>query len=138
MSRGIVQRGVRMPGRAPQDRPVHDGSLHISLEELVQLITVVNRCWHTMKDRDADDAVTRALRDKKMALQLELIRTFGSKVELVRDDDENMALFSVRLVEPVRLRSGEVRHDAMHIPVERVEQFLIRDRPSDAEQGGAA
>jgi len=109
----------------------------VNLVELVELITLVNRCWHTMRDRDANSAVTAALRDKKTALQVELLTRFPDKVSLVRHDDESRALYSLRLSSQIRLSSGEVRSDAMHLPVDLARDYLPYTELAPLLPGGA-
>ena len=114
----------------------HDRPSEANLATLVQLITLVNRCWHTMREREADGEVTRALRDQKTTLQVELLTEFPQRVTMVRDDDESRPLFSLRLSPPVRLPGGEIRGDAMHLPVDLAEQFMTDAERSAREAGG--
>ena len=92
--------------------------------ELVRLITVVNRCYHGMEDRALMKEVSDALKAKKTGLQLELLRRFPQWVALQRHDSEKGQNFGLRLLQPVRLPSGEVRTDAMHLPVGIAEKYL--------------
>ena len=92
--------------------------------ELVRLITMVNRCYHGMEDRAVMKEVSDALKAKKTGLQLELLRRFPQWVALQRHDSEKGQNFSLRLLQPVRLPSGEVRTDAMHLPLAIAEKYL--------------
>ncbi len=92
--------------------------------ELIRLITVVNRCYHGMEERLAMKEVSDALKAKKTGLQLELLRRFPQWVALQRHDGEKGQNFSLRLLQPVRLPSGEVRTDAMHLPVGIAGKYL--------------
>ena len=106
-------------------RAALDDLLRMRLEELVELIARVNWCWHSMRDREADGAVTAALRDRKTALQLELLRDYPSRIRLVRHDSGSDPLYSIRLMSNVRLRDGRAHLlDAMHIRVEQVHAYL--------------
>lgn len=90
-----------------------------TVDQLVALIAHTNRAWKIFRTRK-EGPVARALRDRKSALQLELLRTHPDVCSLVRDDRDGHALYSIRLLRPVRLPGGAVLHDAMHLPVELV------------------
>ena len=92
--------------------------------ELVRLIAAVNRAWHAIQDDEQQQAIAAALRDKKLGLQVELIRNHPDRVRLTRDDRDGHELYSIRLANPVRLVSGAVLNDAMHAPLEHLRRYL--------------
>ena len=98
--------------------------LPTSFDELVGLIAAVNRAWHGIQSSEAQQELAAALRDKKLGLQIELLRTYPDLVRLTRDDNEGHELYSLRLLRPVRLPGGAVLNDAMHARLDHLHKYL--------------
>ncbi len=92
--------------------------------DLVRLIAAVNRAWHALQGDESQRVLAGALRDKKLGLQLELLRRYPRHVFLKRDDQDGHDLYSLRLKAPVRLASGAVLKDAMHAPMDHIQRYL--------------
>lgn len=93
---------------------------------LVRQIVAFNQAWKQARKRwGAEHAITLALRERKTALQLDLLHHHRHTVFLRRDTEaDGEALFSVRLLQSVRLPNGHVRVDAEHLPERLALQFL--------------
>lgn len=99
-----------------------------SIPVLVRQIIAFNHSWKQARERwGAEHVVTLALRERKTALQLDLLHHHRHTAFLRRDPTaDGEPLFSVRLLRPVRLPNGHVRVDAEHLPERLALQFLSK------------
>ncbi len=100
-----------------------------SLERLLEQIVSVNHAWKLSREEFGNQFVaTKSLLGTKSSLQATLLREFPMQSRLVFADDNYLheePLFSVRLIEPVKISSG-LKRDAEHLPV-RVAKALFTE-----------
>ncbi len=106
---------------------------------LIYQITSVNRAWKQARERWGEESPTALmLRKRKSSLQARLIRDHRSSVYLKADHDntEGEPLYSVRLIEPVRLPNNMTRNDAEHLPVRLAEELFSQAELSELVKQG--
>ena len=89
-----------------------------SIQNFVRQIVGFNRSWHSSQKRYGEQHPLATLaRDKKSALQVELLRSYPHDVWL---EEHNITgkepLFTVKLSNPVYLNNNEKKDNADHLP----------------------
>lgn len=101
----------------------------LRLDELLEQIVSVNHAWKLSREEFGNQfPATKSFMHTKSSLQATLLREFSSESYLVYADDNDQhdePLFSVRLTNPVVIRST-IKKDAEHLPV-RVAQTLFTE-----------
>lgn len=101
----------------------------LRLDELLEQIVSVNHAWKLSREEFGNKfPATKSFLHTKSSLQATLLREFSEESYLILADDNALhdeQLYSVRLVNPVALKTG-IKKDAEHLPV-RVAKELFTE-----------
>lgn len=102
-----------------------------TLEGLLGSIIRVNRVWKLIQTRrGGEDPIATTLRKTKSMLQLRLLRSFPDVAGLIDATDQaeqTEEQWSIILESPIRLRTGEIRRDAAHLPKRIAQRMASRE-----------
>jgi hypothetical protein len=86
---------------------------------LINKIVRFNHAWKASKDMFGDKSnISQALRDQKACLQAELLRDHeGVYLVLDMKTESEEPLYSIKLLQEVKLQGAYFKDDAEHIPV---------------------